>query len=97
MKNVMTFLFAGTVYTDAAGTKPVPMIEVRVRESNGTGTSAMTDDDGNYYFIRNQPFNPPVMGGVRNAATTNLMTNIINNGDCNSCHKVGGEGHLHIP
>jgi hypothetical protein len=96
-KGTVRFLFGGTIYKDVNGTAPVPMIEVRTREANGTGSSAMTDADGNYYFVRNQAFAPPVQGGARDGTTTNTMTNIINNGDCNSCHAPGGEGRIHVP
>lgn len=97
--NVVEFLFAGTVWSDAAGTKPSASSEVRIRESNGTATSVYTDADGNFFYPKGArgPLAAPVHGGARDAKTTLLMNNVFSEGDCNSCHRTGGEGPLALP
>jgi hypothetical protein len=96
--NVAEFLAGGTVYKTAAGTTPAGSVEVRVREANGNGLSAFSDADGNFYVLRGGrgPLVSPARGGVRDAANVHLMVNLINNGDCNSCHKTGGQAPLNV-
>lgn len=81
---VRAFLFAGTIY-NAEG-QAVPNVEVRVRDRLGSAVSAFSDANGNFFAPRANALAAPARAGVRNAATTKVMTNVINNGDCNSCH-----------
>ncbi len=97
--NVVQFLFAGTVWNAPAASAATPMAEVRVVQASGAALSAYSDADGNFFFVRgaNGPLAPPVAGGVRDAKATALMTNVFNDGDCNSCHRLGGEVPVNLP
>ena len=99
VKGVPLFLFAGTVYADTAGTKPAASIEVRVRDAAGQAHSAYTDANGNFFFEQGAlpPIAAPATAGIRDATNARSMTNAINDGNCNGCHRVGGEGTLHLP
>jgi hypothetical protein len=98
--NVTRFLFAGTAWTSAAATTPAPMVEVRVLQANGSATSVFTDADGNFYFGTPQgapPLAAPAQAGVRDANGEMTMTNVFNDGDCNSCHRAGGQAPINLP
>jgi hypothetical protein len=97
--NIRRLLFAGTVYKDAAGKTPAPRVEVRVRDAQGNGLSAYSDNDGNFFFERGQrpALAVPARAGMRDANDTKLMNNLMSEGDCNSCHKTGGLALLNVP
>jgi hypothetical protein len=96
--NVAEFLVGGTVYTTPAATAPAPSAEIRVREANGNILTAFSDADGNFFVLRNArgPLVSPARAGARDAKSVHLMVNLINNGDCNSCHKQGGQARLNV-
>jgi hypothetical protein len=96
--NVAEFLVGGTVYTTPAATAPAPSAEIRVREGNGNILTTFSDADGNFFVLRNGrgPLLPPARAGARDAKSLHLMVNLINNGDCNSCHKPGGQARLNV-
>ncbi len=93
------FMFAGTIFTDQAGTMPAVNYEVRVRGSDGVGYIAHSDADGNFWFkkgMANLQF--PANAGGRNMSTMALMNGTITTGDCNDggCH-AGNQGAIHVP
>ena len=91
--NVARFLFAGTVWTDATGATPTPKAEVRAVGADGAGLSAYTDADGNFFYAAaGATLAAPAHGGARDATSVALMSNVFNDGDCNACHKGGGQG-----
>jgi len=97
--NVVEFLFAGTLWTTPAATTPLPMAEVRVIEATGNPLVVHTDGDGNFFFPRGTrgPLASPAHGGARDAKGAELMTNVFNDGDCNSCHRAGGQAPINLP
>src|SRR5205823_9250212 len=93
------FMFAGTIFTDQAGTMPAANYEVRVRGSDGVGYISHSDADGNFWFkkgMANLQF--PATSGGRNMSATALMTGTITTGDCNDggCH-ASTQGAIHLP
>jgi hypothetical protein len=99
VKNVVPFLAGGTVWKDAAGTTPAQMVEMRVLQANGVGLSAYSDGDGNFFVPRgaSAPLASPAHPGVRDAMSMALMSDVINDADCNSCHRAGGQTPLNLP
>jgi hypothetical protein len=98
-KGVVAFLFGGTVWKDANATIAAQEVEVRVLGANGVGISAYSDGDGNFYYplsAQQTSISPPAHGGLRDATTTRTMNNLLNDADCNGCHKPGGEPRLHL-
>ena len=95
----MQFLFGGTVWGSASATAPTPMAEVRVIQANGAVLTAYSDADGNFFFPRgqNDPLSAPAAAGVRDAKGEAPMANVFNDGDCNSCHRLGGEAPVNLP
>lgn len=94
------FVVGGTVYLGLMGTTPAPMVEVRVRNDNGSAFSTYTDTDGNYFVLK-----PDAGGGIggvaraglRSAMGTQLMTGLLNDGRCGDCHvAAGGPGVLRV-
>ncbi|MDB5216848.1 MAG: hypothetical protein JWO86_4775 [Myxococcaceae bacterium] len=98
-KNCHGFFMGGTVFADAAGTIPAPGVEVRARDNAGNAVSAWTDQDGNFYVPSAGAVTMPAHIGVRNAATTKLMSSTISSGTCASsaCHVAGKQGAIHLP
>jgi hypothetical protein len=97
------FAAAGSVFTDATGTTPVAMAEVRLRSaSNGNAISTYTDANGNFFIEQSSAFLAglqfPFQGGVRTDAGVALMMTDQNDGSCNngSCHG-GSQGWAHGP
>jgi hypothetical protein len=81
------FLFAGTVYENAATGKVAARVEVRLLGADGKGTTTYTDENGNFFFRQNAgTFVAPAIAGVRNATMVQSMANKINDGNCNQCH-----------
>ena len=81
------FSFAGTVFADAAGTKPAPQIEVRVVGADGAALTAYTDANGNFFFRANEGTpQAPASAGARSASASRTMGNKISVGNCNQCH-----------
>jgi cytochrome c553 len=97
-RGVTEFLFGGTVWMDATATTPAAHVEVRVLGANGTGQSAYSDTDGNFFFARaaNPALSAPARAGLRDSASTHLMSNLISEGNCNECHRAGGQGLMHM-
>jgi hypothetical protein len=98
-KGVVAFLFGGTVWKDANATAPASSVEVRVLDASGVALHAYSDGDGNFFF----PATPqttklaaPAHAGLRDATSTRTMTNLINDADCNGCHRSGGEARLAV-
>ena len=92
------FVFGGTVWTSAAAIAPAPQIEVRVRDNNAIGFATFSDADGNFFSLLGAAgtFAPPAHPGIRNATTTDVMTGAIDNGNCNDCHRLGGQTPIHL-
>jgi hypothetical protein len=97
--NVVQFLFGGTVWSSPAATTPTPMVEVRVVQANGVALTTYSDNDGNFFFPRGQngPLSAPAAAGVRDAKGEGPMVNVFNDGDCNSCHRQGGQAPVNLP
>lgn len=97
--NCHNFFMGGTVFADAAGTMPAPGVEVRARNAAGVAVSAWTDQDGNFYMPSSGGVTLPSSIGVRNAATTMVMSSSIATGTCASsaCHVAGKQGPIHLP
>ena len=97
--NCHNFFMGGTVFADAAGTLPAPGVEVRARNAAGVAVSAWTDQDGNFYMPSSGGVTLPASIGVRNAATTKVMSSSIATGTCASsaCHVAGKQGPIHLP
>jgi hypothetical protein len=97
--NCHNFFAGGTVFADAAGTMPAPGVEVRARDAAGNAVSAFTDQDGNFYIPNPGAVTLPAHIGVRNTATTKLMSGTIASGTCasSSCHVAGKQGSIHLP
>jgi hypothetical protein len=97
------FAAAGSVFTDATGTTPVAMAEVRLRTaSTGKALSTYTDENGNFIVEQSTAFLAglkfPFQVGVRTDAGTALMPITSNDGSCNTalCHG-GAQGWVHTP
>jgi hypothetical protein len=97
--NVVQFLFGGTVWSSPAATTPTPMAEVRVVQADGVALTAYSDADGNYFFPQgaNGPLSAPAAAGIRDAKGEASMANVFNDGDCNSCHRQGGQAPVNLP
>lgn len=82
------FLFAGTIYADAAGTKVVAKAEVRVVGKDNKGISVYTDENGNFFYPASSggTVAVPAIAGVRDATVAKSMTNEFTVGNCNQCH-----------
>lgn len=81
------FVFAGSIFSDAAGTKPAPRIEVRLVAADGKALTTYTDDNGNFFFRNGAGLTGvPAMAGARSATASRTMVNKINDGNCNQCH-----------
>lgn len=91
----------GTVYKDKAATMPAAAVEVRLRDAAGHALITNTDNLGNFYVraadATNAQLTFPLHVGVRDGATTKLMSATIANGDCNSaaCHG-GAQGFVYL-
>jgi hypothetical protein len=93
------FAIAGTVWKDATATTPAPQIQVALRDNTGATISVYTDANGNFFALAADAGTlvPPEHPGVRRATTTRLMTGAINAGNCNDCHKTGGQTPINVP
>ena len=92
------FSFAGTLY-DASG-NAVSGAEVRVVDAAGKAMSVTTASNGNFYQFAGSGFDAPGHAGIRNGATTELMTSAVTKGSCNACHCSAGScptTRLHLP
>lgn len=77
------YVYAGTVYTSAAGTAVSVGAVVEITESSGTKISVTTDKSGNFYTTRGTragTYNATVKGNTLGMAST------ASNGGCASCH-----------
>ncbi len=93
------FTIGGTVYKDIAATIPAPQVQVAVRDNAGVTRTTYTDANGNFYILKADAgaMTPPAHPGVRDAANTRLMTGAIADGNCNNCHKTGGQTPINVP
>ena len=92
------FRIGGTVWKDTAGTLPAPQVQVGVRDKAGVVFDAYTDANGNFYVPKLDAgtLTSPAYSGVRNAQSTRFMVGAINNGNCNGCHRTGGQTPLNL-
>lgn len=93
------FTIGGTVYKDVAGTIPAPQVQMSVRDNAGVTRSVYTDANGNFFVLKADAgaLTPPAQPGVRDAANTRLMSGAIADGNCNNCHKNGGQTPINVP
>lgn len=98
--NGKKFLFAGTIYKNAAGTEfQGAGIEVRVINNMGNqiGSSAYTDRDGNFWLAQGAltiPAGSKV--GVRNATSVKDMTGAIGAGGTVACSNAACHGPTNV-
>jgi len=92
------FAFGGTVWKDVGATQPAPQVQVALRDNNGRTFAVYTDGAGNFFAYASQvgTLAPPELTGVRTATTTRLMTGTITSGNCNGCHKNGGQTPINL-
>jgi hypothetical protein len=85
------FSAAGTVYSsDGTGARGVT---VRLADSKGVTKEFTTNEVGNFYF--RDALTPPFTVVLTSGGVSVSMPTPADNGDCNSCHKAGGEpGHI---
>jgi hypothetical protein len=79
------YVYAGTVYANAAGTAISAGSVVEITESSGAKISATTDNSGNFYTTsgtRGATYNATVKGNKLG------MTATATNGGCSTCHGV---------
>jgi hypothetical protein len=64
-----------------------PRVEVRLVSANNQTVSTYTDNFGNF-FIRatDAKLVAPIRVGIRNGTGQRVMSNVINDGNCNQCH-----------
>lgn len=77
------YVYAGTVYNDAAGTSTKSGEVVAITESSGTILYVTTDQNGNFYTTRGtrgSTYSVTIQGN------TVGMISTANNGGCASCH-----------
>jgi hypothetical protein len=100
------WLFAGTVYTSAAGTATVAKAEVRVVDPTGTEVGhAYTDKNGNFWIEKAGAIPAGSRVGVRRegGATPMTMATLLGTTDksCNTangtCHGTAATGKLYVP
>ncbi len=92
------FLFAGSIYTDINATTGAADVEVRVVDANGTGLSAYSDTDGNFWIPNNTALATPGQAGARDGnGNLALMPASVQTGGCNSCHNGTVQPPLHLP
>ena len=93
------FGFAGTIFTDVAGTTPAKDFEVILVDTTGKLFKATTDADGNVWQTDTPAFTTSGYVGGRNAAASKLMGGPITNGSCNrgTCHGSAATGPIHVP
>lgn len=107
--NIESFLIAGTVFKDYAGTIPYPGVEVRVQDANGRTYTTYSRSNGNFYMGGGGgSLALPAIVAARDATTTRPMVTQLTTagmGSCASagCHVVGGSPStgayypIHVP
>jgi hypothetical protein len=90
------FTIAGSVYTDATGRTPLARAEIVLVGPGNSRIRVYTDGAGNFRL----PGGPLAEGsyvGVRFQTKQRAMHSAIPNGNCNSCHRLGGGAELLHP
>jgi hypothetical protein len=98
-KGTAEFLFAGSIYTTVDGGTGAETVEVRVVDAKGVGTSAYSDDNGNFWATGTAALDVPGQSGARDITNVQLMPSALSSGDCNSCHNgtAMGQAIMHLP
>jgi hypothetical protein len=97
-KGTVEFLFAGSIYTDDTGATGAETVEVRVVDSMGTGTSAYSDVNGNFWVTSAAALSVPGQSGARDITNVQIMPSALSSGDCNSCHNgKATTAIMHLP
>jgi hypothetical protein len=86
------FTVAGTLYTDPAGTAPLPGATVTVTDNAGAKYPIVVSTNGNFYS--EQPVQFPVHVEASGCPNTAAMQTPPAVGNCNSCHVTGSRIHL---
>jgi hypothetical protein len=104
-----TFVIAGTVYKDYAGTMPYSGVEVRVQDATGRTMTTYSRQNGNFYIGGGGgQLAVPALVSARDGTTTRPMVTQLTTtsmGSCAStgCHTVGGSPStgayypIHVP
>jgi hypothetical protein len=57
----------------------------------------MTNEQGNFFIpATSEALSAPAHAAIRDATRMRTMTNVISDGDCNGCHRVGGQEPIHL-
>jgi hypothetical protein len=70
-----------------------------MRDNASKTASTYTDVNGNFFVLKGDAgaLLSPAHPGVRDATYASLMTGAINSGNCNNCHKTGGQTPINVP
>lgn len=83
-----TFQAAGTVFTSRYGEDPASGVTVRITDSTGKVFEESTSTTGNFEI--SQAISFPIHAEVESAAGLKKMSQTVETGACNSCHKCDG-------
>lgn len=91
------FRFAGTVYNGGAQGEHcfgAAGIQVVIKDAKGVEHEFISNNAGNFYTedAIETPYTAYVVAGSQTLPMTTPQTN----GDCNSCHRLGGAASMHI-
>jgi hypothetical protein len=94
------YSYGGTVYRDAAGTQPYAGATILVT-NGGVTKKLVTDSLGNFYttpLLLPAPTNATTKASACPTTTPMIGTLNAGGGNCNNCHKTGGQAApIHIP
>lgn len=82
----------GTVYSSATGGSAVSGATVTIIGGDGAKLTLVTGRTGNFYTSSAISF--PATVEVSKCPDTQVMTDTISSGDCNSCHSASMRLHL---
>lgn len=80
---------SGTLYTDLAGSAPVPGATIHVTDATGQALDLVTADNGNFWTT--QAVTPPLTVAASRCPQTARMISPATTGNCNAagCHDAG--------
>jgi len=92
-----TFTIAGTLYTDAVGTAPVPGATIHIIDANGVDIPVISRANGNFYTTQQIAF--PIKTHVGLCPNVRQMIGAVQQtgGDCNSAGCHGTTFRVNIP
>jgi hypothetical protein len=87
------FTAAGSLYSTATGGSAVSGATITITDANNQKVTIVTGSDGNFYTTTSIAF--PATVQASKCPDTQLMTDSLSTGDCNSCH--GSTMRIHLP